>query len=374
MVETKSGRFYVHSNQQYSVMAISNAAGEVVERRQYGPYGEIEVNEEGVPPVELSVGYTGLQYDPDIKMLYARNRWFSPSLGRWVNRDRAGYVDGMSLYRAYFVPGGLDPSGNTTLTNIRVVFPQPRPGIPGTWTRIQSTISAVTSRVTGGIPHAMEAKYVRDDGCDVVYRQWKAFWAQPAGNPAYQVPFFASVVKQQPVYVDYPGGPSRVLPPTAGVIDKLPPSLHSDGSNPSSSDTYGTKVSISDVPDARFNGTNAAAPDQGAGVRQFKVFKTCAVDRATGINISCFHWFVFDSTMDGTYLKVEGELGFPQANPYKPGSFSLSLSPVTTSSPGLVSSSTLNPGIDYVGPPGVVAPSGQASSSSASPGVDNVGP
>jgi RHS repeat-associated protein len=111
MVETKSGRFYVHANAQFSPMAISNAAGEVVERRQYGPYGEIEVNDEGVPPVELSVGYTGREWDADVGMYYFRARWYSPKMGRFVNRDELGYVDGMNLYRGYFVPGAMDPSG-----------------------------------------------------------------------------------------------------------------------------------------------------------------------------------------------------------------------------------------------------------------------
>ena len=40
-----------------------------------------------------------------------RARIYSAQLGRFISRDPQGFVDGMSLYRAYFVPGGTDPEG-----------------------------------------------------------------------------------------------------------------------------------------------------------------------------------------------------------------------------------------------------------------------
>jgi RHS repeat-associated protein len=42
---------------------------------------------------------------------HKRARFYHAQLGRFISRDPLGYVDGMSLYRAYFVPGGVDPSG-----------------------------------------------------------------------------------------------------------------------------------------------------------------------------------------------------------------------------------------------------------------------
>jgi len=44
-------------------------------------------------------------------LLFARARYFSPTLGRWISRDPAGYVDGYSLYNGYFVPNAMDPEG-----------------------------------------------------------------------------------------------------------------------------------------------------------------------------------------------------------------------------------------------------------------------
>ena len=43
--------------------------------------------------------------------MYFRARYYSPQLGQFISRDPLGYVDGMSQYRAYFVPDGMDPSG-----------------------------------------------------------------------------------------------------------------------------------------------------------------------------------------------------------------------------------------------------------------------
>ncbi|MEM1185661.1 MAG: RHS repeat-associated core domain-containing protein [Planctomycetota bacterium] len=52
-------------------------------------------------------GYAGYVYLPEIGMYLARNRVYDPSMHRWMQRDPAGYVDGMSLY-AY---SQIDPYG-----------------------------------------------------------------------------------------------------------------------------------------------------------------------------------------------------------------------------------------------------------------------
>jgi hypothetical protein len=57
---------------------------------------------------------TGLQF--------FRARYYSPELGRFISRDPLGFVDGMSLYRGYFVPGGTDSSGNTCVKNCAPTF------------------------------------------------------------------------------------------------------------------------------------------------------------------------------------------------------------------------------------------------------------
>ncbi|MEO1006945.1 MAG: RHS repeat-associated core domain-containing protein [Planctomycetota bacterium] len=46
----------------------------------------------------LSHGYGGYAYETLVGLYHARNRWYSTELGRFLQRDPAGYVDGMNLY------------------------------------------------------------------------------------------------------------------------------------------------------------------------------------------------------------------------------------------------------------------------------------
>lgn len=62
------------------------------------------------------VGFGGSLYDPVSQHLLMRHRWYEPRLGRFITRDPAGYVDGLSLYIygsanlfVYFDPMGLYP-------------------------------------------------------------------------------------------------------------------------------------------------------------------------------------------------------------------------------------------------------------------------
>ncbi len=43
--------------------------------------------------------------------VYQRARYYDCQTGEFASQDSLEYVDGMSLYRAYFVPGGMDPFG-----------------------------------------------------------------------------------------------------------------------------------------------------------------------------------------------------------------------------------------------------------------------
>jgi RHS repeat-associated protein len=55
--------------------------------------------------------FTGRRSDPESGLMYFRNRYYSPELGRFATRDPSGYADGMSLYQAYFVPNWADAYG-----------------------------------------------------------------------------------------------------------------------------------------------------------------------------------------------------------------------------------------------------------------------
>ncbi|MEM7782803.1 MAG: hypothetical protein AAF623_05575 [Planctomycetota bacterium] len=47
--------------------------------------------------------------------MYFRARYYDPGTGEFISRDPLEYVDGMSLYRAYFVPGKVDPNGTKVI-------------------------------------------------------------------------------------------------------------------------------------------------------------------------------------------------------------------------------------------------------------------
>ena len=60
-------------------------------------------------------GFTGRRFDKETGLWYYRNRMYSASLGRFMQRDPAGYVDGMNLYAyvknnplRYLDPWGLE--------------------------------------------------------------------------------------------------------------------------------------------------------------------------------------------------------------------------------------------------------------------------
>jgi RHS repeat-associated protein len=59
------------------------------------------------------IGFTGRYLDNETGMYYFRARYYSAILGRFIGRDAFVYFDGLSTYNAYFIPQGLDPSGNT---------------------------------------------------------------------------------------------------------------------------------------------------------------------------------------------------------------------------------------------------------------------
>jgi RHS repeat-associated protein len=115
------------TNHLYSVAAITNTAGQVVERYSYNAYGVRSVKNPANVVIAKSVvgndrGFTSYKLDAETGLYAARARMYSARLGRFITRDPLrlsqffpkagdGYQDGVSLFAAYFSPNGLDPSG-----------------------------------------------------------------------------------------------------------------------------------------------------------------------------------------------------------------------------------------------------------------------
>ena len=97
-------------------MALTNAAGTLVERYTYSAYGTLGIYDANGTVRSSSTyanrhTYTGREWDGDLRLYHFRARWYDPATGGFVTRDPLGYVDGMSLYRGYFGVQFIDAYG-----------------------------------------------------------------------------------------------------------------------------------------------------------------------------------------------------------------------------------------------------------------------
>jgi RHS repeat-associated protein len=123
-VDASSVKLYYHANRQYSVTAMTDSSGTVVERYAYSPYGvtTILAPDGATPRATSAVGntymYTGRRLDKEFAsssedaIYYYRARYYTPQQGRFTSRDPLTYVEGMSVYAGYFAAlTAVDPNG-----------------------------------------------------------------------------------------------------------------------------------------------------------------------------------------------------------------------------------------------------------------------
>ncbi len=108
-----NGSYFYHSNQQFSIGAITDSNGNLTERYGYNAYGKPVVISDSIL-VDNLYFFTGRQLDSETGLFYFRARYYDASLGQFISRDPIGFVDGMSLYRGYFASNSLDWEGLAT--------------------------------------------------------------------------------------------------------------------------------------------------------------------------------------------------------------------------------------------------------------------
>jgi RHS repeat-associated protein len=104
-----------HFDFRGSTVALTNQTGKVVERFQYGPYGELVKGDTAVTPF-LFNGKYGVMSDGN-GLYYMRARFYSAAIKRFVNQDvlLGNLAEGQTLNRFAFVTGRpvnwVDPFG-----------------------------------------------------------------------------------------------------------------------------------------------------------------------------------------------------------------------------------------------------------------------
>ncbi|MCD0462048.1 RHS repeat-associated core domain-containing protein, partial [Roseiconus lacunae] len=91
-----SGNTYYHRTNQYSVTALTNALGTIVERYAYDAYGTPTITDaSGTVRSTTAEGnrytYTGREYDGELGLYHYRARMYDSLSGRFLSRDPIGY-------------------------------------------------------------------------------------------------------------------------------------------------------------------------------------------------------------------------------------------------------------------------------------------
>ncbi len=150
------------SNQQYSILSLSDSSGAVVERVAYQAYSQPTFTNSSGTTLSTSAkatrySYTGREWDPSLQLHHFRARWMSGVNGRFVTRDPIDYEDDVSLYRilrdcpfSYVDPKGTErKSPASQASNCCCCCPQALEGKSGKRYNRGST----TNHVLGNTPY-----------------------------------------------------------------------------------------------------------------------------------------------------------------------------------------------------------------------------
>ncbi len=113
-------RLYAQQDANENVTAVTNAAGAVVNRWVYGSYGlATQLNADwstGGSDLGWVYLHQGGRLEAATRLYYFRNRDYGATLGRWVEQDPAGYIEGSDNYVALGTSpvGRLDSNGLTS--------------------------------------------------------------------------------------------------------------------------------------------------------------------------------------------------------------------------------------------------------------------
>ena len=110
--------YFYHKNHLGSVVALTDASGNLLERYEYDPFGQPVIfdatdNVLSQSGVGNAILFSGRDYDYETGLYYYRARTMHPGLGRFMQHDPLMFVDGMNWY-SYVLNNPLrniDPKG-----------------------------------------------------------------------------------------------------------------------------------------------------------------------------------------------------------------------------------------------------------------------
>lgn len=112
--------YYFHSNHLKSTLAITNIKGKAIMNIEYDVYGLPNIKhlqDNDGKDNDVSVLFTGREYDEIIGTTYLRARFLHSGIGRFLSKDMLLYVDGMNDYNYVMNTPVMyyDPMGNMML-------------------------------------------------------------------------------------------------------------------------------------------------------------------------------------------------------------------------------------------------------------------
>ena len=103
LLRSNDKHYYYLKDIRSSVFALYDEQAQLVEQYRYSSFGNYSIfNAEGDELNQSQVGnpygFTSRRWDQETQLWNYRNRIYSSTLGRFLQRDPAGYVDGLNLY------------------------------------------------------------------------------------------------------------------------------------------------------------------------------------------------------------------------------------------------------------------------------------